>query len=100
MLVRGLAQQAWPRTQASQIGALHTGQNTACAWHPALSRHSGAGECHCATCYGVFAGWLHFRHNGKIAAKVFGWHGAKYTPLAATARAHTSQPISDVPAAS
>jgi type IV secretory pathway TrbL component len=40
MLVRGLAQQAWSVIQLSQTGTLHTGQNTACAWHPALSRHS------------------------------------------------------------
>ena len=40
MLVRGLAQQACSVIPPSQTGALHTGQNTACAWHPAVSRHS------------------------------------------------------------
>ena len=40
----------------------------------------GAGERDCAACNRVFAGWVHIRHDGKIAAEFFGWHAADYTP--------------------
>ena len=46
---------------------------------PGVAAALSAGECDCTAFHSVLAGWIHFRHNGEIAAEL-GWHEAELYP--------------------